>query len=230
MMFSMDRLGKRMAQVLGALALGAALWLGLAATGTAQASVCGPEAADKIDKSGLSINGLAVSWDAHANACSYRVILKSKSPKQRLDAVNRITTTSYTIPSNLVSNGEKYSIIIKMLDDRGNVAGKGISKTFTYYDTALTCHIDKPDKSSLTIDTATGGATWTAPAAACGYRVILYDKTNGSRLETVNQTTNSYTPSADVTLTSGNRYSIKIKMLDAQGRPAKSIAKAFTAD
>lgn len=228
-MFSVEKVVSKALMALAVAVIGAVLWLGMAATGAAQAATCGPGAGDKLDKSGLSITGTTVSWSAHANACSYRVILKSKSPKQRLDAVNRITTTSYTIPSNLVSNGEKYSIIIKMLDGRGKVAGKGISKSFVYYSgTPPTCYVDKPDKSSLTIDTATGGATWTAPADACGYRVILYDKTNGSRLETSNQTTSSYTPG--VTLTSGDRYSIKIKMLDAQGRPAKGIAKAFTAD
>lgn len=42
------------------------------------------------------------------------------------------TDTSYTIPSDKVTAGSRYSITIKMLDSHDHVAGKGISKAFTY--------------------------------------------------------------------------------------------------
>ena len=96
-----------MIQALAVMVVGFALWLGLAATGAAHAATCGPEADDKLDKSSLTISGTNVSWAAHSNACSYRVILKSKSPKKRLDAINRYAGTSYPLPTALLDDGEE---------------------------------------------------------------------------------------------------------------------------
>lgn len=220
---------------LGLLTLALLLFAALGQTSTvsaaapaSQTACTGPTNTDYLDKSGLKVSGPTATWTAQDNACGYRVILRSKPDGKRLDTENT-TATSYTIPSDKVTEGSKYSIIIKMLDSRGKVLSKGISMAFIYSATAPTCGPlanDRADKSGLVISGQT--VTWPAHANACGYRVILKSKADGKRLAMANTTAASYTIPSDK-VTSGDRYSIRIKLLDSHNHVAgKGIAKAFT--
>ena len=191
----------------------------VSAAPSSQSSCTGPSATDKVDKSGLMIEGPTAYWKKHANACAYRVILKSKDTKARLDAINT-TATSYTIPSDKVTAGSKYILMIKMLDSSGKVAGKSISMSFIYHSAAPTCFVSP---NTVTYDEVISGQTVTwKHDQACAYRVILKSKSDGTRIDMVNTTVASYTIPSDK-VTAGSQYSITFKLLDhnhkVKGRP-----------
>ena len=58
---------------------------GHAAAAQGTTPTCAPTATDGVDASTIQvILGLAVSWDAQANACAYRVILSSSPSGERV--------------------------------------------------------------------------------------------------------------------------------------------------
>ena len=224
--------GKWMVLVGTALVLGFVLWL-VPTTTVVQAASCSPPYKGpfyKLDKSSLQISGADISWAAHEYACGYRVIIKVKATGERKITKN-LSEPGYTIPAGTLTDGEEYSVILKMLDKFGHPRSPvtNIAKRFTYAATAVSCGSgpgadDKIMKSTLKI--SGGQASWQAEASACAYRVILKNKGTGDRVDTTEVTNAQYSLPAD--LPSGN-YSIVIKMLDSSGRVAgKGIAQAFT--
>ena len=96
------------------------------------ATTCAPTATDGVDASTIAVNGLDVSWAAHAQACAYRVSLRESSGTEDLHSVQNTTDTGYTIPSGLLTDGSKYEVTVKILDAVGNPVGLAAIHKFVY--------------------------------------------------------------------------------------------------
>ena len=121
---------------LALLTMGATLWLGIgkqsAAAQQSDTATCGPIGSDAVDASTISVNGFDVTWAEHAQACSYRVTLKAQPGNESLATVIS-TNAAYTIPADLVTEGGKYEVTLRLLDRNGDAQGMLANHLFTFY-------------------------------------------------------------------------------------------------
>ena len=119
---------------------------------------CAPTATDGVDASTIQVIGLAVSWDAQANACAYRVILSSSPSAERVDTLENTTDATYTLPSASMVTGKKYKLTIRILDAEGRPAGLETHYWFHFHPDLPQCSISS-DSSVAAVPTPTPNPT-----------------------------------------------------------------------
>ena len=140
------------------LALATTLWLSAGervaeAQGT---TTCAPTATDQVYTPSIEVTGTAVSWDAHPDACAYRVFLSSSPSGERIDTLESTTDTSYTIPAAEVMTGAKYKVTIRILGSDGRPAGTETRYWFYHHPTLPQC--------AVVTDSSAGPAATPTPA------------------------------------------------------------------
>ena len=161
--------------------------------------------------------GVTVKWTAVDGAKKYGVY--RKGPKDTAWVLTG-KTTGVSYVDETVESGVKYSYSLRCLDSGSKaVSSYAASKTLTYY--------ARPVLSSLT-NTA-GGITvkWGAVKGAGSYNVYRKGPGDTSWVKAANTKSTSWT---DANVTSGSKYSYRVRTVDAGGtqRNTNSLYKSLT--
>ena len=142
------------------LALATTLWLSAGErVAVAQGTItCAPTATDQVYAPSIEVVGTELTWDAHPDACAYRVFLSASPSGERVDTLENTADTTYTMPSGSMVTGKKYRLTIRVLDAEGRPAGLETRYWFHFHPDLPQCAISL-DSSVAAVPTPTPNPT-----------------------------------------------------------------------